>query len=344
MKKTKSINIENIKTKNMKTKIYIALGVIFLMLLANPLICSAQDNWALSFTLRATEYYGGTLEVKVDDNTVESISIKPSNNGPKTIPLTGVMPGVSRISLRHSPAAANGVLLYNVSISHNGKPVRFSPWTYNESHPDMRGWAHTDSRLILIRPRPLEGTHWNEFTSQPLQDAPELEIKQSDLAFSKDGEDIRIYDIQDGDNIIIKATVRNLGAISEDEARVEFYVDDVLQGTSPTFSLAPDASTTQSFNLLVNFGSTHTLKIESRVVSSNSTFEGKECNNRAIKWIVKRPYFFFTDITQTPGYKYQTEEPYASWINVLKSLSVNRRPYLRREGTDWSLGYELEPG
>jgi hypothetical protein len=293
------------------------------LLALSCLAASTDAAWTLEFTVR--DNMGGysnsykdfsKFEVLVDGKAVETYDQISGDYqyGRQTIDLTPyITEGKSNVSFRLE-SLREGVLLYGIGILHDGRPVRFSPWIFDNSDPRVRGYNYSDTRLIMIVGDDLgqEGMNYAQFTTQPLADAPELEIRQSDLAFSKPP-----YSIVDGDTVGVSVTARNLGAVGENGAFVELYMDDALANKSPVFGLGGGAASTQSFSFKADFKGRRYVKVEAKVIPSDPSVEGREDNNRAVKYILKRPSMFFTDIGQTPLMRHSKEEPYSKWLSQL---------------------------
>jgi hypothetical protein len=293
-------------------------------LLLSCLAASADASWTLEFTVR--DVMGGytnsykdfsNFRVLVDGKALETYDQISGDYqyGRQTVDLTPyVTAGKSNVSFRLE-SLREGVLLYGIGILHDGRPVRFSPWVFDSSDPQVRGYNYSDTRLVMIVGDDLgqEGMNYAQFTTQPLADAPELEIRQSDLAFSKPA-----YEIVDGDTVGVSVTARNLGAVGENGAFVELYVDDALSDKSPVFGLGGGASSTQSFSFKADFKGRKYVKVEAKVIPSDPSVEGRKDNNRAVKYFLKRPSMFFTEIGQTPLIRHRGEEPYTQWLSDLE--------------------------
>jgi len=289
------------------------------------LICGSVDaEWTLSFTER--DIAGGysnsykdysALTILVDDKVVGSYPTLSGdyNYGRQTIDLTSyVTEGKSRVSFK-LVGRRQGLLLYDIEILHDGKPVKFTPWASEKSDPRVRCLNYSETRLVMMLGTDLDdGVDYNGiFTTQPLKDAPELEVKQSDLSFSKP-----IYKIMDGDHVQVNVTVRNLGAIAEKDAHVELYVDGIRRDKSDGFSIEGGGSVTKSFDLLVDFMGGKYVKVQAIVIPSEPDAEGRKDNNQAVKYLVRRPYMLFTDVNQTPVKRYWGQSPYTGWVSELE--------------------------
>lgn len=296
-----------------------------LIMLFSVIMFSASVNaeWSLRFTARdvmggLTNYYKdyGDLAVLADDSLVELYDLLSGDYqyGNQIIDLTPYISGEgSRVTLMLN-GTLSGVLLYDVEILHDGKPVRATPWTVTKSDEKARAWNHSDTRLVMMLGKDLTGYNFVKFTTQPLIDSPELVINQSDLKFTK-----TIYEISDGDNIGINATVHNVGGRAEEKAFVKLYIDDVYVARSDDFRVGEGSAETASFRIAVDYKGKKFVKIEAKVMPSNPLIEGREDNNAAVKYIIRRPSMYFTDIEDTPIKKYWGQQPYASWYLSLQS-------------------------
>lgn len=296
--------------------------IVSAILIVACLGTTANAAWTLKFTARDiiggyTNQYKdfGDLDVLVDGKVVERYDTLSGdhNYGGQEIDLTKHVKEGSRLSLKlHGRREA--LLLYDIDVLHDGRPVRFSPWTLEKSQEEVRGYSHSDDWLIMVLGADLPPKYDNYaiYTTQPLTDAPELEVKQSDLSFSKP-----IYTIKDGDEIEAYVTVRNIGGRKEQAAKLRLLADGELLGESGLFSLETGQSTTKTFNINVDYGGKKFVKIEAQVVPEDDMLEGKESNNRAVKYLLRRPSMFFSDIRDTPVRKYWGQEPYSGWVNSL---------------------------
>jgi hypothetical protein len=294
--------------------------VFFTILMCGGL---ASAEWTLKFTCR--DIMGGytnsykeysRLSVLVDGKTVESFDTISGDYqyGSQTLDITPyIANGRSKVSFRLD-GYRQGLLLYDIELLHDGLPVRFSPWNLEKSQAEVRGFNYSDTRLVMMLGDDLvKEDNFAQFTTQPLADAPELEIRQSDLRFSKPA-----YKMEEGEEFYANVTVRNVGGAGEANARIEVLIDGKPYGTSDQFPVPAGAEVTKTFNLKAGYGGKKFVKIEARIVPSDELLEGKAENNQATKYLLKRPSMFFTNISQTYAMNHLDEEPYARWFAELK--------------------------
>lgn len=302
---------------------FVLLVVLFLCITG----VYAQEEWTLSFIERDTVSGDDTyaddayFDIYLNDTRIARWNIAQEGHyGKQTIDLTPYNPQgkVLKFRLVRVQTSGIGVLLKDIEITRNGNPVRFSPWTFTSDYPRPahRGYQYSDDWLAIV----VAGSKIGEdgdltFTSSVLTPAPELEIKQSDLNFNK-----IIWNISQGENIQISATVHNKGGVQANNALVSLYINDVNIQNSTVFNLGSGGSITKTFDYQVDFGDSKFLKIRALAVPEDESFEGQSDNNHAIKYIIKqRPIFFIDDWSNSPGVVYSNKEPYISLITQLES-------------------------
>ncbi|WP_457640934.1 CARDB domain-containing protein [Persephonella sp.] len=275
-------------------------------------------EWLLSFVLRDNNVNAGNgyLNVWCGEQKMASYNVnKEPNYGYQEINLTPCNPRGKRITFEYNNEGRGVVYLYNLSVTHKGKMIRFTPWTCTKTRPEMRCQLYSETRFMLGHPSNITGILAGvNVTSSPLIDAPELEIRQSDLKLSKD------YGVSQGETIEINATVRNLASRDANNVKVALFINGVNVQNSSAFNLPEGAETTVSFHHAIDYGTKNYIKIEVVAIPENATLEGLEQNNRAVRYLIKSyPYFFFKNFSTTYAAQHLNEEPYASWLNSLQS-------------------------
>ncbi|MFH1721445.1 MAG: CARDB domain-containing protein [Candidatus Altiarchaeota archaeon] len=281
-------------------------------------------EWLLTFTERdsipAYSSDGGAYKsyayfhVFVDDELVDAWNITWDRHiGKTTLDLSEYMSagGGNTVSLRLVYGSLGKLILYlyDIELTHFGKAVRYTPWNYNMSDPDFRVHNYSETRIMMAMPSGVSsGNNYVQFITQPLIDAPELVINQSDFNFNE-----TIYKISAGETVKAHVRIHNRGAVDEDNATVKLFVDDVLNQTVSDVSVTSGSSTNVSITYTFP-GGRKRLKV--LVEPSDSYLEGMEDNNYAIKYIIEsHPYMFFSDWKSTPAYLLQNQEPYSYWLS-----------------------------
>jgi len=278
----------------------------------------APREWLLSFVLRDNSVNSGDGYLNIWCGNLKLASynvLKNPNYGYQEVDLTPCNPEGRRITFEFYDDTRGVIYLYNISVTHRGKMVRFTPWSCSKTRPEMRCQLYSETRLMLGHPSNITGT-WAgvNVTSSPLLDAPELEIRQSDLRLSRE------YGVAQGENITVTATVRNTGAVNASNVRVALYINGINVRNSSPISVQAGGNTTVSFTHTANYGSRNYIKIEVEAIPENTTLEGLEQNNRAVVYLMKSyPYFFFKNFSTTHAAGHLGEEPYASWLSSLQS-------------------------
>lgn len=299
----------------------VSLAVLALMLAAT----TTQGEWILKFTERDT--LGGydnnyknyaDLAVKVGGKTIELYDTLTGDHdyGNQTIDITDhVIPGQSRIEFELSGMWA-AVLLYDIEVIHDGKPVKFTPWEVEKSDPRARAYAYSDERLMMVLGQDLaveEGDNYVRFRSQPISDAIDIEILPSDITFSRIA-----YDVHDGNYLNVNAVVHNRGGINEKSARVQFFFNDKLVHTTEPFPLKAGQAKTITYPFQADFQGKKHLKLTVKALPRTDEREAGKDNNQVVKYFLERPSMYFTDITETPIKRYESRQPYSGWISSLE--------------------------
>jgi len=287
-----------------------------MVFIALYLIPAASANWELTFVERDNMNSGaGDTSVKLNiwanDTRITSYSISADGSyGNLTINMTDFLSSGSTLTFQVDSTAGDkiGVVIKDINLTHNGYPVKFTPWTITGESGYSRAFNVTDDHLLIIQ----RGTGNINTTSSPIVDVAELAIKQSDLNFNK-----KIYNISQDDDLQINITVRNDGLNDETGAVVRLYINDVLEQTSSSFSVPSGSSYNVTFNYNVDFGTVNTIKVKALVIPSVT--DGQRYNNYAVKYIIKqRPLFFTHDWDQIAGKINIASEPYATWKSELE--------------------------
>lgn len=289
------------------------------------------DSWTLNFIERDTEpwnrasshkdnyaymsvYVGSTLVKNYasigTDYDYGNTSIDLSNNDPTGQQIKFVFYGTDTI-----------YYLYNINLQKNGQYVKFTPWTAT-STTVSDGSVHYDNSWRedrIVATIESNGGQVN-FTSATVATAPELRIQQSGLTFNK-----TIYSINQGDSLQINATLNNIGTATDSGVVARLYINDVLTSTSSSHSIANGSSYIYSFAYTVDFAGPNRIKVTVQAVPSGT--EGMAWNNNATKYILKHPYFYTTNFSNSPAVVYGGSTPYSGWLSTLASLASNDLSY-----------------
>lgn len=286
-------------------------------------IDTTVNVWRLKFIERDTRSGSGTYNASINvycDTTKEATyEISNTDYGHEDLTLTGCSDG-SQITFNFISESGDcrlGIHIYNIEITKDNEYVNFTPWTITKTVSCLRAENHTNQRFTVAFPLG-QGCSYSagdeiNLTTSPLVVSSELQINQSDLDFNK-----TIWNINQGDNIQINATIRNIGSLDENNATIKLYIDDVLNQTLTDIAVTKGDYSTVQFNNTINFGTNKYVKVEVQVTPESD--DGLKHNNKAVKYIVKsRPYFYFTDITTLESYKQSSVFPYNVWLTNLNS-------------------------
>ncbi|MFH1721054.1 MAG: heparinase II/III family protein [Candidatus Altiarchaeota archaeon] len=264
-----------------------------------------RDAWA--------PYSGNlNLDVFVNGKSIESFDVLAQKGLIKKSPSFEKRKGAT-VSLRvtYLTGTLYTVLVEDIDLECEGKKLRFSPWTASSgpSDTDAYGIVYGDGRLAFVFPRigKVKSKDYIEFVSQPLEESPEISVSARDIEVSKPN---RV--LKKGDVVSIKVFVKNEGGL-EGKTELSFFVDGVEREKVSDLFIQPGKVETHTFT------TTFPGKIQKLEIRTKSNLDGRSDNNNAVIYLVEKPSMFFSDIKDTPAYKYQKEEPYKSWLTSLKA-------------------------
>lgn len=303
--------------------------ILLLTLLALSMVVSA-DNWTLNFIERDTSPWwrgnGHVLDgsakfsIYVGSTLVKTYSSIGSDYdyGNMTIDLSAYSVEGSTIKLAFYGSGDIIYYLYNINLKKNGQAVKFTPFTVVKTSNEQIHYDNSfrEDRIVAT----IEDEGWINFTSATIVSAPELQINPSQLTFNK-----TIYSIAQGNILTITANVTNIGSATDSGVVAKLYINDVLTSTSAQQSIAAGASANFSFAYTANFAGTNRIKVTVQAVPSGT--EGMIWNNNATKYILKHPYFYTTNFSNSPAVVYETQQPYSDWLSSLATAAAGDLPY-----------------
>ena len=296
------------------------VGLILLIgLLFQPV---TAQNYELSFDIKGYWYpTTAKLEIYLEDQLIKTFRATdfPRSGGraPPVDPMHVVVDlgdaYGKRVKIRYVSLAGGGwILLDNVTVTKNGSQLRVAPWQINVNPPDSGIEAKKifgrEKRLVFIEVNnERKSGNYAEFISQPITDAPELEVKPSYIAFDPE------TPYSKPTSVTISAEVRNVGSLDAKNVKLELWINDEKVGETESFSVPAGGSVRKTLGVYDYRDGI--VKVEVRVVSPEDVLEE---NNRAVRFLVPaHPYMLFSDVSQIPIVKYKDVEPYKSWRKFL---------------------------
>ncbi|ADC66048.1 hypothetical protein Ferp_1908 [Ferroglobus placidus DSM 10642] len=296
------------------------LGLIFLIgLLFQPV---TAQNYELSFDIKGYWYpTTAKLEIYVEDQLIKTFRATDfPRSGGRAPPIDPMHVVVDlgdaygkRVKIRYVSLAGGGwILLDNVTVTKNGSQLKVAPWTINTNPPNSGIEAKKifgrEKRLVFIEvDSKRKSGSYAEFISQPITDAPELEIKPSFITFNPETP----YDSPT--SVSVSAKVRNVGSLEAENVKLELWINDKKVGETESFSVPSGGEVVKTLGVYDYRDGV--VKVEVRVVSSEDVLEE---NNRAVRFLVPAyPYMLFSDVSEIPIVKYKDVEPYKSWRKLL---------------------------
>jgi hypothetical protein len=292
---------------------------------------STNDTYLMKVTIRDTtgadvgptyaNYVSLTISLWNGTSMTALASYFPAADyqyGQKTYNLTPAYAPGSRIYINSSGLRGLPIMLKDIRILHNGMDMAMDGWNrscsrgatwFDTSLFHVRADVHADDWVVVGPANYIDvGDYSCLYTN--IKDGSDLRIMQAGLTFNK-----TIWNISTGNSLQINVTVNNTGYLDDNNANITLYINDTAI-SSRIVSVKSGSYNTTSFPYTANFIRPQ-IKVSAKVYASGDT--GMRQNQEAVKYLLKHPFFWFTNSSQTYVYSHRTQAPYSTWISDLNS-------------------------
>ena len=214
-------------------------------------------------------------------------------------------------------------------IDENGRLMNLGAWYYSapEAAAHFQGFVGHDNLLLekekftgICKPGD-EGDYYNQFKSDPVTGAPDLQLGYGDVTLlNSAGEEITNYDVQPGDTIFLRADVQNRGSLDADKAKVGLYNVNWQEMTSESVSLSAGENKTVELSWTAPKPQ-KSVFLRIAADRDNKLTEANEYNNHANKIITgPHPFLWFYG-HEIPGLhaKFKKHTRLTEWWSTVES-------------------------